>query len=185
MIQPFDEDQLQPASYDVLLGNTFQEVNRTRLKPVDLRDPSTFEDLYKRVELTDGECYWLSSKGFVLACTRERVCIPPNVVGRIEGRSSLARLGLVMESAGYLDPGFHGRITLEIYNQLPVPVILWPGLSIAQISFETTSGRPDRLYGDPSLNSHYQDDEEATVSRYGLLRSLDRIFKKGSVDVDM
>lgn len=167
MIRPFTVDQLQPASYDVCLGISFKKVDRTRLKPVDLANPSTFKDLYIPVDLKEGESMTISPKGFVLACTRERVAIPPTIVGRIEGKSSLARLGLVMESAGYLDCGFRGRITLEIYNQLPVPVIIHPGLSIAQLSFETTTGRPDRLYGDPSLGSHYQDDDEATGSRYG------------------
>lgn len=167
MIRPFSPDQLQPASYDVCLGVSFKIVDKARLRPVDLGDPSTFQDLYTDVQLGEGETISISPKGFVLACTRERVAIPPCVVGRIEGKSSLARLGLVMESAGYLDCGFRGRITLEIYNQLPVPVVLRPGLPIAQLSFETTTGRPDRLYGDSSLNSHYQNDDEATGSRYG------------------
>jgi len=167
MIRPFDERRLQPASYDVCLGTSFKRVDKTRLRPVDLAEPHTFKDLYTDVQITDDESLTISPKGFVLACTMERVFIPPCVVGRIDGKSSLARLGLVIENAGYLDCGFRGRITLEIYNQLPVPIILHPGLSIAQLSFETTTGRPDRLYGNPELNSHYQDDDEATGSRYG------------------
>jgi len=167
MIDPFNEAQLQPASYDVLLGDVFLSVDRARLRPVDLGSSSTFDDLYERVELRPGGCFSLSSKGFVLACTRERVNIPCDVVGRIEGKSSLARLGLVIEAAGYLDPNYQGSVTMELYNQLPVPIILRPDLPIAQLSFETASSVPDKLYGDERLGSHYQHSAEAVGSRYG------------------
>jgi dCTP deaminase len=167
MIEPFDESQLQPASYDVLLGSIFLVVDRARLRPVDLGDTSTFQNLYERVELHPGGCFQLSSKGFVLACTKEIVTIPSDVVGRIEGRSSLARLGLVIEAAGYLDPGYQGSVTMELYNQLPVPIILRPGLSIAQLSFETATSKPDKIYGDECLGSHYQNSLEVVGSRYG------------------
>lgn len=168
LIEPFDEAQLQPASYDVLLGNVFLSVDKARLRPVDLGDQSTFADLYERVELRSGGCFSLSSKGFVLACTSERVSIPRDIVGRIEGKSSLARLGLVIEAAGYLDPGYQGSVTMELYNQLPVPIILRPGLPIAQLSFETTSSVPERIYGDERLGSHYQNSDETVGSRYGM-----------------
>jgi dCTP deaminase len=167
MISPFSEDQLQPASYDVLLGTVFLSVDETRLTPVDMGDPSSFEGLYVRHVVEPGGYYRLPSKGFVLACTEEFVSIPPDLVAILHGKSGVARLGQVIESAGFVDPYFRGRLTMELYNQLPVPIILRPGLPIAQLSFESTSGRPDYLYGDPKLGSHYQDSAEVIGSRYG------------------
>lgn len=167
MISPFDEKQLQPASYDVLLGDVFLSIDESRLTPVDLGDPSTFEDLYVRHDCTEQGYYKLPAKGFVLAHTEEFVCIPPDVVGILHGKSSVARVGQVIESAGFVDPAFRGRLTMEIFNQLHVPIILRVGLPIAQLSFESTSGRPDHLYGDVELGSHYQGDEEVAGSRYG------------------
>ncbi len=161
LVTPFLPELVQPASIDVRLGTTFQVVTGASLRPIDLGFPESFEDLYERVTVGIGEPISISPKGFVLGCTMERVKIPGDIVGRIEGRSSLARLGLIMESAGYLDPGFEGNVTLEIYNQMPVPVILRPGLSIAQISFDTMSRVPERLY-----SGKYQNDEGAVGSRY-------------------
>lgn len=172
MIDPFDEDQLQPASYDLLLGTVFLSIDESRLTPVDMGISSTYEDLYVRHEVERGGVYKLPAKGFVLACTDERVCISPDVVGILHGKSGIARIGQVIESAGFLDPGFEGKITMELYNQLPVPFLLRPGLPIAQVSFQAATGRPDRLYGDPRLNSHYQNDDEAVGSRYGTTREV-------------
>ncbi len=165
LVFPFDENQLQPASYDVCLGSTFQVIDSSRLTPLDLGNSDSIKGLYQRVCASTS--FSIGPKGFVLACTMERVCIPPYIVGRIEGKSSIARSGLIMESAGYLDPGFEGRITLEIYNQLNVTVIVHPGMRIAQLSFDTLDGRPDRIYGDSALGSHYQGDDEATPPRFG------------------
>jgi dCTP deaminase len=161
MISPYLEDQLQPSSYDVKLGSVFQVVHRDHLKPVDLSDPSTFADLYHRQEIPEGQFFSLSPKGFVLGCTYEVVSIPPEIVSRVQGKSSLGRIGLIVETAGYIDPGFVGSLTLEIYNLLPVPIRLWPGMTIAQLSFEYTSSKPEKTY-----NGKYQGDIEATGSRY-------------------
>jgi len=160
LVSPFLPELVQPASIDVRLGTSFQVVS-DRLRPIDIASPDTFEDLYEHVTVGLGDPISISPKGFVLGCTLERVKIPSNLVGRIEGKSSLARLGLIMESAGYLDPGFEGNVTLEIYNQMPVSIILRPGLSIAQLSFDTMSANPIETYA-----GKYQHDEGAVGSRY-------------------
>jgi dCTP deaminase len=162
MITPFSEDQLQPASYDVRLMNIFMGVSKHHLKTVNPLDPSTYETLYNRVELPENEPYILPPGGCVLGCTQEIVTIPGDIVCRIEGRSSIGRLFLIVHAtAGFVDPGFHGRLTLEIYNLLPVPFQLWPGMSIAQLSFMYTCDTPDRTY-----DGRYQGDYEPTKSRY-------------------
>lgn len=166
LITPFSHDQLQPASYDVLLGHHFLAIDEDRMSPVDMGDPSTFDDLYVHHEVAPGGYYKLPSKGFVLACTQEHFCIPTDVVGILHGKSTRARLGLVIESAGFVDPGFRGQLTMEVYNQLPWPIFLRPGLSIAQVSFQMCTGRPERVYGDERINSHYQDSVGAVEPRY-------------------
>jgi dCTP deaminase len=167
MIDPFVDERLQPTSYDVLLGNTFQVIDKTHMHRVDMSDPQTFKDLYHRLEVPDDGFYAVPSKGAVLACTKERVCIPPDVVGVIVGKSGVARLFLQVEQAGFLDPNFQGVVTMELYNQLPVPIILRPGQPIAQLVFHELEQFPDRVYGDDGLKSHYQGDMEATGSRFG------------------
>lgn len=171
LIEPFDEAQLQPSSYDVLLGNVFLSVDESHMKPVDMGDPSTFEDIYERHDVAPGGYYKLSSRGFVLACTAEVVNIPRDFVGILHGKSTRARQGLVIESAGFVDPGFKGQLTMEIFNQFPVPIYLRPGLKIAQISFQELSGYPDRVYGDDELGSHYQNSEGAVGPRQAMRRA--------------
>lgn len=161
MISPYDDGLLQPASYDVRLGSIFQKVDRTRLLPVRLSKPETFSDLYERHDVGKEGAFFLPPGGFALACTEEIVKIPPDIVSRIQGKSSLGRLGLVIETAGYIDPGFRGSVTMEIYNLLPVGMYLNVGSTIAQLSFEYTSARPEKTY-----QGRYQGDVEATGSRY-------------------
>lgn len=155
LISPFDETLLQPASYDVRLSSSFLALKESHLSAVDLGCPSTFEDLYERHEAVSG-FYRLRAKGFVLACTEEVISVPQDLVGILHGKSTRARLGLVIESAGYIDPGYSGQLTMEIYNQLPVPIVLRTGQTIAQVSFQTLTGTPDSIYGDSRLGSHYQ-----------------------------
>lgn len=155
LISPYYEDFLQPASYDVRLSNSFMSINENYLSPVDLGDSRTFEDLYVHHEITNGY-YKLPAKGFVLARTEETINVPSDLVGILHGKSTRARLGLVIENAGFVDPGFSGQLTMEIYNQLPIPIYLRPGQTIAQVSFQTLTGSPDNIYGDTVLGSHYQ-----------------------------
>ena len=104
---------------------------------------------------------------FVLARTEEHVVLPDDVVARIEGKSSLGRLGLIVHAtAGFVDPGFAGTLTLEVTNLTRIPIELWPGLPIAQLSFMALDAPAERPYGHPDLGSHYHGQVEATESRY-------------------
>lgn len=135
LIEPFRRKQLQPASYDLTLGEL----------PGGLR------------KLEPGQ--------FILASTLERVNIPAHVVGRIEGKSSWARKGLIIHTAGFVDPGFRGQLTLEMTNLSDTPVPLKVGVLIAQIAFQLLDKPAARPYGHPELGSHYQNQEGITDSR--------------------
>jgi dCTP deaminase len=161
MISPFNEEQLQPSSYDVKLGNVFLYVSRSGLSVVDLSDPSTFSDLYERFDIPDGVPFLLPPKGCMLGCTKEIVNIPSDIVSRIQGKSSIGRTFQIIETAGYIDPGFNGSVTMEIHNLLNRSVRYWPGMTIAQLSFEFTSAKPENTY-----NGRYQGDLETVGSRY-------------------
>jgi dCTP deaminase len=105
---------------------------------------------------------------FALGRTQEYVEIPDDIVSRIEGKSSLGRLGLIVHAtAGFVDPGFKGTLTLEITNLTRVPIKLYTGLPIAQLSFMTLDAPAEQPYGSPELGSHYQGQTAATESRYG------------------
>lgn len=172
IIEPFNPAQVQPASYDVRLSRVFMVpryplgVDKLLVR-VDMHDPSTYDNLYDRRELDEDESFKLNAGEFVLGGTVEVVKIPTNLVCRIEGKSSCGRLGLIVHAtAGYVDPGFNGNITLEMANLLRVPIILHPGDLIAQLSFAYTTQAAARPYGHPDLKSRYQGDRETTASRY-------------------
>jgi dCTP deaminase len=160
LISPYFDHQQQPASYDVLLDRGFMLPDRESSveKPADAK-----------VKIYPDDEVWLLSGDLVLASTLERVEIPNDLVGRIEGKSSLARVGIQIHSAGYLDPGFCGNVTLEIVNFWPTAVRLWAGMPIAQLSFEQLSSRCHRPYGSPGLNSHYQNAVGVGASQYGTM----------------
>lgn len=162
LVEPYVESQVQPASYDVRLDNVFLRIDPEDPSPIDLGD-RPWEGLYERFEVPPGEPFVLPPQGFVLGGLAEYVRIPPELVCRVEGKSSLGRMGLEVHlTAGYIDPGFNGRITLELYNvHRRIPLLLWPGDLIAQLSFEMTAGIPDQPY-----QGRYQGDAEATGSRY-------------------
>ena len=150
-IEPWDPDMIQPASIDLRLGNSFRVFHNHRARAIDLRDPPFV--------VHPGE--------FVLARTEEHVVLPDDVVARIEGKSSLGRLGLIVHAtAGFVDPGFSGTLTLEVTNLTRIPIELWPGLPIAQLSFMALDAPAQRPYGHPDLGSHYHGQVEATESRY-------------------
>lgn len=134
---------------------------------VDLRKPA--EDLTELVVLKPNEPFILHPHEFVLGITLERVRLPDNVVGRLEGKSSLGRLGLLIHStAGFVDPGWNGRLTLELANILNLPITLYPGMPVAQISFMDLTTPVERPYGSPSLLSKYQGDTDPMPSKYHL-----------------
>jgi dCTP deaminase len=165
VIDPWDDGMVQPASVDVRLGNSFRVFHNYRVTAIDLREPP--RNLTEEILVREGEPFAIHPGEFVLGRTLETVQIPDDVVCRIEGKSSIGRLGLIVHAtAGFVDPGFRGSLTLEITNLTRVPIQLYSGLSIAQLSFMALDAPAERPYGSPELGSHYQDQVAATESRY-------------------
>ena len=165
VIDPWDPELVQPASVDLRLGDSFRVFHNHRTAAIDLREPPT--NLTEEVRLAGGEPFVIHPGEFVLGRTQEYVEIPDDVVARIEGKSSLGRLGLIVHAtAGFVDPGFKGSLTLEITNLTRVPIKLYPGLLIAQLSFMALDAPAERPYGSAELGSHYQGQVAATESRY-------------------
>jgi dCTP deaminase len=165
VIEPWDEALVQPASVDLRLGDSFRVFHNHRVTAIDLRNPPT--NLTEEVVVAPEEPFAIHPGEFVLGRTLERVRIPPDVVARIEGKSSLGRLGLIVHAtAGFVDPGFEGTLTLEITNLTRVPIKLYAGLLIAQLSFMALDAPAERPYGSEALGSHYQGQVAATESRY-------------------
>jgi dCTP deaminase len=167
-VDPYDPARVQPSSVDLRLGDRIRVFTNThRRSVVDLRQPS--EDLTELVALEPERPFILHPHEFVLGITHERVGLPDDVVGRIEGKSSLGRLGLLIHStAGFVDPGWRGRLTLELANILNLPITLYAGMPVAQISFMRLSTPAERPYGSPLLRSKYWGDTDPTPSKYHL-----------------
>jgi dCTP deaminase len=164
-IEPFDDTMVQPASVDLRLGTSFRVFHNHRITAIDLADPP--RNLTEHVEVDEDESFVIHPGEFVLGRTQEHVELPDDIVARIEGKSSLGRLGLIVHAtAGFVDPGFKGTLTLEITNLTRVPIILWPGKPIAQLSFMALDQPAERPYGHPDLGSHYHGQVDATESRY-------------------
>jgi dCTP deaminase len=164
-IEPWDETMVQPASVDLRLGTSFRVFHNHRISAIDLADPP--KNLTELVEIGDADSFVIHPGEFVLGSTQEQVELPNDIVARIEGKSSLGRLGLIVHAtAGFVDPGFKGTLTLEITNLTRVPIILWPGKPIAQLSFMALDQPAERPYGHPDLGSHYHGQVDATESRY-------------------
>ena len=153
---------------DLRLGDRIRVFSSSHKRAmVDLRQPS--EDLTELVTLEQGRPFILHPHEFVLGITLERVRVPDDAVGRIEGKSSLGRLGLLIHStAGFVDPGWNGRLTLELANILNLPITLYAGMPVAQISFMRLTTPADRPYGSPTLGSKYQGDTDPMPSKYHL-----------------
>jgi dCTP deaminase len=165
VIEPWDAGLVQPASVDLRLGDSFRVFHNHRAAAIDLRDPPT--NLTEEVAVGEGETFVIHPGEFVLGRTLEWVELPHDVVARIEGKSSIGRLGLIVHAtAGFVDPGFKGTLTLEITNLTRIPIKLSPGLLIAQLSFMTLDAPAERPYGSEELGSHYQGQLAATESRY-------------------
>jgi dCTP deaminase len=156
---------VQPASVDLKLGTSFRVFHNHRLPAIDLAEPPT--GVTEHVQIEDTASFVIHPGEFVLGSTVEWVQLPDDIVARIEGKSSLGRLGLIVHAtAGFVDPGFSGTLTLEITNLTRVPIVLWPGKPIAQLSFMALDRPAERPYGHPELGSHYHGQMEATESRY-------------------
>lgn len=156
VIEPFDPSNVQPASCDLTLDRYFAYINPS----TDPIDPKK-ETEYTNVITADGQPYELPAYGFVLASTRERLKFPNNMIGRLEGKSSIGRLGLTAHvTAGFFDPGFRGHATLELFNANSRPILLWPGMKICQMSFCLLSRPAEHPYGATHLDSKYLDQTE-------------------------
>ena len=165
-IEPFDPNLVQPSSIDVRLDNKFLVFRNTKRAFIDVKQPA--DDLMEMIEVGSDEPMFLHPHEFVLGSTIERVKMPDDLVGRLEGRSSLGRLGVVIHStAGYLDPAFEGHVTLEISNLANLPVALYPGMRIGQISFSLMTTPADRPYG-AARGSKYSGQQLPTASRLYL-----------------
>ena len=164
-IDPWDPDMVQPASVDLRLGPSFRVFHNHRAAAIDLAAPPT--NLTEQITIADDEPFVIHPGEFVLGRTLEWVKMPDDIVSRIEGKSSIGRLGLIVHAtAGFVDPGFEGTLTLEITNLTRIPIKLWAGLPIAQLSFMTLDAPAQRPYGHPELGSHYHGQVDATESRY-------------------
>lgn len=164
-IDPWDDGMVQPASVDLRLGHSFRVFHNHRASAIDLKDPP--RNLTEQVTIADDEPFLIHPGEFVLGRTLEWVELPDDVVARIEGKSSIGRLGLIVHAtAGFVDPGWKGTLTLEITNLTRIPIKLWANLPIAQLSFMTLDRAAERPYGHPELGSHYHGQVEATESRY-------------------
>ncbi len=164
VVDPVDPDDIQPSSVDLHLGDDFQVFRNSRYPYID---PAREQPgLTEAVRASREEPFVLHPGEFALGTTVERIGLPADVVGRLEGKSSLGRLGLLIHStAGYVDPGWEGRLTLELSNVANLPILLSPGMKIGQISFSRMTTEVDRPYGHPELGSRYQGQSVATPSR--------------------
>jgi dCTP deaminase len=165
VIDPLDESCIQPSSVDLRIDRFFRVFRNHATRVIDVKEDQ--EDLTQLVEIGDDECFILHPGEFVLGSTAERVSVPDDLVARIEGKSSLGRLGLVIHStAGFVDPGFSGHITLELSNMATLPITLYPAMKIGQISFLRMTTPADHPYGSTALGSKYQGQRGPTPSRY-------------------
>jgi dCTP deaminase len=163
-IEPLDEGAIQPASVDVRLDSTFRIFRVTSRPYVDVQQP--MDDLTELVEIAPEEPFVIQPGSFCLGSTVETITLPDDIVARVDGKSSLGRLGLLVHAtAGYVDPGWTGKLTLELSNQSQMPIALYYGMRIAQISFLEMTTPVDRPYGSPELGSKYQGQTGPTPSR--------------------
>lgn len=163
VIDPYDARDLQPSSVDLHLDRGFRVFRNNRYPYIDPRTAQP--DLTELLHITDDEPFILHPGEFVLGQTLEWVELPDDLVSRLEGKSSLGRLGLLIHStAGYVDPGFRGKLTLELSNVANLPIALYYGMRIGQISFFRMSSPVERPYGSPELGSKYQGQSEPTAS---------------------
>lgn len=162
-IDPLDRRLIQPASIDVRLGRTFRVFhthNRTHIDPAHKMQGLT------ELVRADDRGFVLHPGEFALGCTVERVTLGAGLAARLEGKSSLGRLGLVVHStAGFIDPGFSGHVTLELSNAATLPIRLHVGMKVGQLCVMRLSSPADRPYGSAELGSRYQDQAGPTESR--------------------
>lgn len=165
-IEPYDDDLLQPSSVDVRVDRFFRVFRNSRYPFIDVKEP--MEDLTELVEIIDDSQPFILHPGeFVLGSTLERITLPDDLVARLEGKSSLGRLGLLIHStAGFIDPGWDGHVTLELSNVANLPITIYYAMKIGQISFVQLTEPAETPYGASGLGSKYQGQAGPTPSRY-------------------
>jgi dCTP deaminase len=174
VIDPYVPEAVQPSSVDLHLDNRFRVFRNSRYPYIDVREEQP--ELTELVEIRDDEPFILHPGEFVLGSTLERVELPNDLVARLEGKSSLGRLGLLIHStAGYVDPGWEGNLTLELSNVANLPITLYDGMKIGQISFQRLSSPVEMAYGDSRLGSRYRGQRDPTASLYH------RDFERGRI----
>jgi dCTP deaminase len=163
-LDPFDEAMIQPSSIDVRLDRYFRLFDNHKYPVID---PAADQpDLTRLVEAKADEPFVLHPGEFVLGSTYELVTLPDDVAARLEGKSSLGRLGLLTHStAGFIDPGFSGHVTLELSNVATLPITLWPGMKIGQLCYFRLTSPAERPYGAGATGSRYQGQRGPTASR--------------------
>jgi len=165
VIEPLDENLIQPSSIDVRLSNLFRVFRNHTAGVIDVKQDMT--GLTELVDIPEDGVFMLHPGEFVLGSTLERVGVPNDLVARIEGKSSLGRLGLLIHStAGFIDAGFDGHVTLELANVASLPITLYPGMKIGQVSFMQMTTPADHPYGQGARGSKYFGQRGPTPSRY-------------------
>ncbi|WP_324649270.1 dCTP deaminase [Georgenia sp. H159] len=166
-LDPYDPAMIQPASIDVRLDRWFRLFDNHRYAVIDPAQDQS--DLTRLVEVEPDEPFVLHPGEFALGATYELVTLPDDVAARLEGKSSLGRLGLLTHStAGFIDPGFTGHVTLELSNTATLPITLWPGMKIGQLCFFRLSSPAEHPYGTGAHGSRYQGQRGPTASRSHL-----------------
>jgi dCTP deaminase len=165
VIEPFDDSCVQPSSVDLHIDRYFRVFRNHTMGSIDVKEQQ--EDLTELVQIAEGDVFMLHPGEFVLGSTLERVSLPDDLVARLEGKSSLGRLGLLIHStAGFVDSGWDGHLTLELSNVANLPITLYPGMKIGQISFLRMTTPAEHPYGSREAGSKYQGQRGPTPSRY-------------------
>jgi len=170
-VGPLEDEQLQiqPASIDVRLADEFVIYRPSQVSCLDPRDPQTLVAASQRIRIPEGEAFVLHPGEFGLGSTVEAVAIPTDLVATVDGRSSIGRLAVVIHAtAGFIDPGFEGQITLELSNIGPIPVKLYPGMRVAQLVFHELKSPAQVPYGAAARGSSYQGQRGPQTSRIRL-----------------
>jgi len=164
-VDPFEEALVQPSSIDVRVDRFFRVFRNARYPYIDVKRP--MDDLTELVEIAGDEPFILHPSEFVLGSTLERITLPDDLVARLEGKSSLGRLGLLIHStAGFIDPGWDGHVTLELSNVANLPITIYVGMKIGQLSFVQMTETAESPYGSSGLGSKYKGQTGPTPSRY-------------------
>lgn len=163
VLEPYDAEMVQPSSIDVRMDRYFRLFDNHKYPVIDPSQPQP--DLTRLVEVPVDEPFVLHPGEFVLASTYEVVTLPDDIAARLEGKSSLGRLGLLTHStAGFIDPGFSGHVTLELSNVATLPIMLWPGMKVGQLCFFRLSSAAEHPYGSSGCGSRYQGQRGPTAS---------------------